>query len=504
MVAITMVVASYAHQNPFEKNRVQKMNRTRMMEKAPSLKNNASNINVATLTKNSYWNTMDTLWDPSNALKSTYTSNQLESELQLSYTLTDTFGKTIYNYDVNNRYSVIEYKNFDPISHTFVNGSRATYTHGAFGSYTIVNELYDMGTSTWTPTLRVTYEYDNQGNQTKFAFEGYSNGAWSIEYAYARNITYFNNTRKIEIEIDSNYNLTNLAMEANYKIVRTFNGSGQITSIYNFEYNNNVAEVNEIDSVLYDGMGLPTTLIAYDPILLDPIYKLHNINWGGTFDPTIDLFENQPTSYEESYYVFGSWNLSGRYSTVFPDNFGSSITLDEEYSNNAFIPVYRRSYINDSHLNMIEESEESYDSIALVWTIDYGNKMMYQYDMTGNMTEAINQQYQNMAGIYVNNQRREFSDFINIVAGVNSTKTLETKLYPNPSSNGNVSINLNLEKASAITIEVIDLNGRIINSQNQNFGQGLNTIALDGLKQGLYFVVISSDYGVSRTKLLVK
>ena len=106
---------------------------------------------------------------------------------------------------------------------------------------------------------------------------------------------------------------------------------------------------------------------------------------------------------------------------------------------------------------------------------------------------------------YINNQKMEYSNFINVVAGVNhSSNTLEVKLYPNPSTNGNVNINLNLEKASNISISVMDINGRIVSNQEVNLGSGLNTVQLDGLTQGLYLVVISSEYGVSRTKLLVK
>jgi hypothetical protein len=99
----------------------------------------------------------------------------------------------------------------------------------------------------------------------------------------------------------------------------------------------------------------------------------------------------------------------------------------------------------------------------------------------------------------------EYSNFINVVAGVNySSNTLEVKLYPNPSENGNVNINLNLEKASNISISVMDINGRKVSSQDVNLGTGLNTVQLTNLNAGLYFVEIVSDYGVSKSKLIVK
>ena len=73
----------------------------------------------------------------------------------------------------------------------------------------------------------------------------------------------------------------------------------------------------------------------------------------------------------------------------------------------------------------------------------------------------------------------EYSNYITILAGVSPNKnTLEVKLYPNPSENGNVKINLNLEKSSNISISVIDINGRKVSSQEVNLGTGLNTVQL--------------------------
>ncbi len=504
MVAITVVVASYAHQNPFERNRIQNTSRAKMMAnyKLPNIL--LSNINVPTLTKNSYWNDFSSSWETQSALVSTYSNNRLVSELQVSYNQTDTFGMYVYTYDNNNRYSMVEYKNYDPSTHTFTDNGRQTFSYANFGSYTALVEVYDMGTNTWTPSMRVVALFDNHFNNVKYSYETYNSGMWQISFAYSTQISYYDNSGKLLETVDSNYNQSSLLMEASYKMSRTYNSAGQVQSILYYDFDNNVAVLNEVDSVKYDNNGVPTSLTMYDPILMTPMYMLHDINWAGGFNATIDLFKNQPISYLESEFANIAWVLVARYTTQFPDNFGSRVELNEEYVNNVYLPAYRRSNINDSHINIIEESEEEYDATILNWIPTYGNKYSYQYDISGNMTEKISMQFQSMDTSYVNNQRLEFSNFINITSGVNTTKTLETKLYPNPTSNGSVSIKLNLEKTSPISIDVIDLNGRVISSQNENFVQGLNTVQLDGLTQGMYFVVISSDYGVSRTKLMVK
>jgi hypothetical protein len=233
--------------------------------------------------------------------------------------------------------------------------------------------------------------------------------------------------------------------------------------------------------------------------------RIDNITWNGTYNPDIDLFENQPTSYLMNMNNNNIWVLAGRFTTIYPDNYGSQIQLEEVYENNVYIPDNKYSTINDFNFHLIEESNQAYDAATSTWTVNYGNQYTYQYDVNNRIIEYISKQRYNMDTAYINNQKMEYSNFINVVAGVNySSNTLEVKLYPNPSENGNVNINLNLEKASNISISVMDINGRKVSSQDVNLGTGLNTVQLTNLNAGLYFVEIVSDYGVSKSKLIVK
>ena len=121
------------------------------------------------------------------------------------------------------------------------------------------------------------------------------------------------------------------------------------------------------------------------------------------------------------------------------------------------------------------------------------------------MTEKVSIEYNVTDSAYNFVRKEEYSEFITITTGLNNTdKVIETKLFPNPSTNGIVNIDLKLEKASSVAIELVDINGRLVNVQHIDLGQGLNTVELNGLNKGMYFVIITSDYGVSRTKLLVK
>ena len=53
-------------------------------------------------------------------------------------------------------------------------------------------------------------------------------------------------------------------------------------------------------------------------------------------------------------------------------------------------------------------------------------------------------------------------------------------------------------------MDVLDINGRTIITQQHKIIQGNNSIELNGLNKGMYFVQVTSEDGVSRTKLLVK
>lgn len=509
MIAFAIVSATFAQTDVFQKNKNRIASRNSAIKNNTrnfytAQKTNSSNVNVAQLMKESWWDDFFSSWSPNLANRYTYTNNKLVNALRLSYTMTDTIGSTDYTYDVNGRYSSITYKNFDLITHSFVYNGRQTNTYPNNNTIISFWENYDQVNNTWIPNNRYTEVFDNYGNSLSVIGEYYDSGLWTLSFAYSKFISYYNNTLKKTMEVDSSYNDVTGMMEAEYKVVKDYDANGRAFRIISSNYNNNVEEVEEVDSIFYNANGIPNTLVGCNP-LLEPYIKLTNINWGSNYDPNIDLFDNQPLGYEMFAPLGGSWFLIGRTSTTFPDNYGSEIRLEENYDNNVFVPSSRYSYLFDFNKNNIEESNEDYDAANNVWLTSYGRKNQFQYDANNNIIEDISSQFQSFDSIYHYNYKNEYSDFISIVAGLNNTnKTIEAKLFPNPTTNGKVNIDLNLEKSSSISIEVIDINGRIVNIQHEDLGQGLNTIELNGLNKGLYFVVITSDYGVSRTKLMVK
>ena len=91
--------------------------------------------------------------------------------------------------------------------------------------------------------------------------------------------------------------------------------------------------------------------------------------------------------------------------------------------------------------------------------------------------------------------------------GINETSTeiSGVSIYPNPSSSS-VNLEMNIANASEVSIQVTDLSGKVVATQNLGFlplGKNQTTIQSASFNNGLYYVTISSN-GTSVTKKFIK
>jgi hypothetical protein len=85
--------------------------------------------------------------------------------------------------------------------------------------------------------------------------------------------------------------------------------------------------------------------------------------------------------------------------------------------------------------------------------------------------------------------------------GVDNPTALKFGLYPNP-SNGFMNISFS-KTIHQVDIKVIDMQGRIVFSLNNT--SSLNeSLDLNHLNSGTYFVSVSSDEGFAKTKILIQ
>ena len=96
-----------------------------------------------------------------------------------------------------------------------------------------------------------------------------------------------------------------------------------------------------------------------------------------------------------------------------------------------------------------------------------------------------------------------------IVTGVNETLSSESfelaqqiSVYPNPAQDFiNIQVPTELEIAS---IEVMDVNGRVVGMQNSGFNQNTHQMSLSGLTSGLYLVTVRTTSGASVQRKIIK
>ena len=91
--------------------------------------------------------------------------------------------------------------------------------------------------------------------------------------------------------------------------------------------------------------------------------------------------------------------------------------------------------------------------------------------------------------------------------GINETSTeiSGVSIYPNPSSSS-VNLEMNIANPSEVSIQVTDLSGKVVATQNLGFlplGKNQTTIQSASFNNGLYYVTISSN-GTSVTKKFIK
>ncbi len=90
--------------------------------------------------------------------------------------------------------------------------------------------------------------------------------------------------------------------------------------------------------------------------------------------------------------------------------------------------------------------------------------------------------------------------------GINEiSSTLKANVYPNP-ANQELNIDLYSQSQNTIVIELIDISGRLVLSEQYQISIGLNQkqINIDQVQKGLYMLKLSSENGVSTEKIIIQ
>lgn len=84
----------------------------------------------------------------------------------------------------------------------------------------------------------------------------------------------------------------------------------------------------------------------------------------------------------------------------------------------------------------------------------------------------------------------------------------DLKVFPNPSNQGqNIVVNFELSDNAAVSVEVMDINGRVVSLQNMdNMSRGINEVQIStqDFAAGMYMVNVKSTVGTETAKFIVR
>jgi len=96
-----------------------------------------------------------------------------------------------------------------------------------------------------------------------------------------------------------------------------------------------------------------------------------------------------------------------------------------------------------------------------------------------------------------------------VTAGINENTpnniSAVSQNYPNP-FNGSTQIDINMNKTSMVSIDIINILGQVVSSSSMQLTAGTHTVTLnaDNLKTGVYFYTVRTDNNAVTNKMIVK
>jgi hypothetical protein len=508
LLAMLIGTTLFAKQDPFKKHKKQNAEFQKSVNEFKKLTRVAGQEYIPGVVKMSFWDEGNNSWMPTNAHTFEVSNSRVVTSYTLSYNLSDTFSKYSYTYDVQGRYASTYYEEKDPMTGKMIPNNRSTITYSTDGlKQTVVMENYDTSSKAWYYSGKFILAKNDRGveiNTTSYFHDGNN---WQMSYSFSRKITYLNSTTLKTTEIiDSVFDFNLNQMIAVFKETQNYDGNGRVIDIRTYEQGNTPGSLVYAiqDSVFYDANGMPVRFIekiidaqgnASNDFMYDEVTFMN-------FNANTDLFENDPSGFKYYSATQSGWVLEGRLSTNVLDNNGSYQELEEAYISGNYVPAGRYTEMYNNQKEFIEEKYEWYNDTTNSWIVDFGMKYIITYDANNRRLEAIHQNYNTNTNQYVNANREEYSNYLLINTGINNNKNDELSIYPNPVSSNTINIKNNNISNSEAKIKIIDMNGRIIQSESISLNNSILNLNLINIETGIYFLKLETAIGSKIVKFI--
>lgn len=386
---------------------------------------------------------------------------------------------------------------------------RETTTYDAdFRITEYLTQTYDAGLSVWVNQSKQTKSYDTQGNLTSDEYFSYDAGlaVWELNSGNLYTNTY-NGQNQLLGRTTQTYDFNTSTYLNDYREINyTYNPFGNPTFWNEEEWDGSQWVPSANYYYTYDGNGFATDaeVRQWDATTSSfiPVQKYTEVewyNWVGNIDEgllayTLNLGYNTTTS---------AWDTIGQTTFTYGVN-NSSVMLDEDFVNGSFINSYRSTENIDYQGRTTFMSDENWNTTTNAWEIAWEEANIYSYDVNDNLTQRINQYWDQNAMILINSVRNDYADFATFdnTTGIAVNQLGILSVYPNP-MHESVTVSTAQLTEEVTMIQLVDLNGVVVKSIDNITGT-TTEITRDGLKAGLYFVQVKSGSSVlAMTKLLV-
>ncbi|MDX5320965.1 MAG: T9SS type A sorting domain-containing protein [Bacteroidota bacterium] len=352
-----------------------------------------------------------------------------------------------YTHDGNNRVSMInEY-----------NGTNLELEHRYWYTYDANDRLIEIWMEAnfggnLLPFRRYTTVYDAQGNRTSYKEEAYQNNTWSVLSGDSNRFSYDASNRVLEMEM---FQLTGPNVYPSQKI------------IYSDYQSNNAPRTVTVQS--YQG--------AYENYL-----QIRDVSWAAGFD----LFNINPSAYQGYLWQSGEWKYSG-YDTAIVENGKIKVNYLLTWNGASLDTSSKTVYQYDAYGKQSELLVYAY--VNGTWVPSQGNQEIHTYGSFGEITHTEYSYYSEGEQKWIY-QKKE--DFFFSSLGVQTLKTNEIPLYPNPAKN-RFYIDLNVPM---LEVEAISAEGKVSPLLIEN-----GAVCTEVLENGFYFIRVKTAKGIYMSRL---
>lgn len=340
----------------------------------------------------------------------------------------------------------------------------------------------------WINNIRLKIWYNNDQEPVKEINEYWdaATNEWVVFWGFSLTKS-FDPILSIETELDSMHNGNEFVLVQ--KIERHINSNSLVdTEILYFAGPLGVEPMYR-QSYAYNAQGL------YDSLIQQVWSGSDWMNDRSTTNIEWDLQNGNLMSFITKFWNGTEWEK--QYKTIHQYfNYGGVSVTDYAFFNGNLINFSRSEFRNDSLYNQILSKYE--DWVGNTWVPNMYETSDYTYDLNSNILVRINKGMDGNGNL-VNEIKEEFFNYLEL--GLNTAKTIEATVYPNPAIS-NVNIKLGNESTDVLSkVTISSLTGQLLKTEEFN----TNTISLNigDLKSGIYIIRVETNNGIAIKKLKV-